>query len=179
MAVEGSGKDDRMGQFRKRKVVNLLARCGLVLGLLISTADAAAPVDSKEAPVTLEGQRKFLNASITLCIERVPALKAEFTDARNHAESQIQRAEAIIGDQVAATASRDRSLLARYIALWRSNADDLLEGLKKQKAEGACPMLRDNWLGLEADVLVEDWQIYLDRNLPEDGTDPPGPGGRT
>jgi hypothetical protein len=179
MASEGSGMDDRMGQFRKQKVVNLLARCGLVLGLLISTADAAAPVNSKEISVTLEGQRKFLNASIALCIERVPSLKAEFAEARTHAESQIQRAEAIIFEQVASSASRDPSLLASYIAVWSRNADDLLEGLKKQKAEGACPTLRDNWLGLEADVLVEDWQIFLDRNLPEDRTDPPGPAERT
>lgn len=170
--------DECMGQFHMEKVVNLLARFALLLGLCICSAEAAAPVEARETSVTLEGQRKFLSASIALCIERVPALKTGLTDARNHAEPQIHAAEGIIGDQIAATASRDRPLLARYIAMWIRNADDLLEGLKKQNAESACPTLRDNWLGIEADVLVEDWQNFLDRNLPEDGTDPPDTGGR-
>jgi hypothetical protein len=167
-----------MEQLSMQKGVHLLARCGLLLGLCLCTAHAAAPVEGAEGSVSLEGQRKFLNASIALCMERVPGLKAEFASARSHAEAQIRAAEGIIGDLIAATASRDRRALDKYIALWRRNADDLLSALKLQKAESACPTLRDNWLGIEADVLVEDWQNFLDRNQPEDETGPPGPGER-
>jgi hypothetical protein len=144
------------------------ARFGFLLGICLCTAHAAVPAEAEPAPVTLEGQRKFLNASIALCIERVPALKADLDNARDRAEPQIRKAEGIIREQITATIKRDRSLLDRYIAMWSRNADDLLEALKKQRAESACPTLRDNWLAMEADVIVEDWQIYLDRNLPEE-----------
>jgi hypothetical protein len=143
----------------------IIAGYGFLLGMCICTAHAAVPVEAEAAQVTLEGQRKFLNASIALCIERVPALKAELTNARNQAEPQIYKAEGIIREQITATVKRDRPLLDKYIAMWSRNADDLLEALKKQRAEGACPTLRDNWLAMEADVIVEDWQNYLDNNL--------------
>jgi hypothetical protein len=143
----------------------IIAEFGFLLGICFCTAHAAVPVETAAAQVTLEGQRKFLNASIALCIERVPALKAELANARDRAEPQIYKAEGIIREQIAATVKRDRPLLDKYIAMWSKNADDLLEALKKQSAEGACPTLRDNWLAIEADVIVEDWQNYLDNNL--------------
>lgn len=160
------GRDLRFGMLSH--MWQLMAGYGFVLGICICTAHAAVPAETEAAPVTLEGQRKFLNASVALCIERVPALKADLTSARDRAEPQIYKAESIIREQIAATAKRDRPLLDMYIAMWSRNADDLLEALKKQRAENACPTLRDNWLGIEADVIVEDWQNYLDRNLPEE-----------
>jgi hypothetical protein len=143
-------------------------RYGLLLGLGISAAYAAEPATQDEAPtVILEGQRKFLNGSIAFCIERVPALKAELNNARDLAEPQIGRAEATIARQIAATLKRDKPLLDQYIAAWSKSAEDLLEALKKQRAETACPTLRDNWLGIEADVILEDWENFLVRNLAE------------
>jgi hypothetical protein len=169
----------RMGPFSLQRNFNLPARCGLVLGFCLCTAHAAVPVEGREVAVNLEGQRKFLDVSIAWCVERVPALKATLADARNHAEPQIRDAEGIIGEQVSAAASRYRPLLDRYVAMWNSNADHLLAALKKEKAETACPSLRDNWLEIEADVVVEDWQRFLDGNLPEEGADPPARGERT
>jgi hypothetical protein len=160
----------RMKPFSKQRNFHLLAQCCLVLGFCLGTARAAAPVQ-RETSVNLEGQRKFLNGSIAWCVERVPALAAGLADARNHAEPQIRDAEGIIGGQVSAVAALYRPLLDRYIVMWNSNADHLLTALKKEKAEIACPSLRDNWLEIDADVVVEDWQRFVDGNLPEEGAE--------
>jgi hypothetical protein len=157
----------QMGQFT--------AIYGILLGICVGVARAAVPATAVSAPVMLDGQRKFLDASIALCIERVPALRAELASARNHAEPQIRKAEGIIGEQLAASAVPVRALLDRYVATWRRNADDLLEALKNQNAKDACPTLRDNWLAMEADIILEDWQNFLDGNLP-DATDAQDPG---
>lgn len=152
----------------QRKAISVLARYGLLLGLGICAAEAGEPAREAEgAVVTLQGQRKFLDGSIDFCIERVPALKVELTAARARAVPQIQKAEAIIAEQLAGMRKQDRPLLDLYTTMWSKTADDLLESLKKQRVESACPTLRDNWLGIEADVIVEDWQNFLDRNLPE------------
>jgi hypothetical protein len=169
---------ERFGMLRRMRLVH--HSCSLARGipavavwalLLGCGLCAAEPVPAGEAPATpevhLEGQRKFLVSSIAWCVERVPALKGELNSARSRAEPQIQKAEALIGEQIAATIKSDKPLLDQYIANWAGNADVLLASLKRQNAESACPTLRDNWQELDADVILEDWQNFLRISRPE------------
>ena len=58
-------------------------------------------------------------------------------------------------------------MLEAYLASWKKNADDLVAALQKQNPATACPTLRDNWASMEAAVVVEDWEMFFDRNHPE------------
>jgi hypothetical protein len=137
----------------------------LLPGLLLCPALVGAAAPPGEAViVNLEGQRKFLDASIAFCVERIPDLKADFARARDVAAREIGKAESIIANGITPTLGRDRPLLDMYNAAWSRTADDLVTALKKQNVATACPTLRDNWLAMEADVIVEDWEMYLERN---------------
>jgi hypothetical protein len=138
-----------------------------VLFLCAVQSAMAVSAEQEVVSVDLQGQRKFLDASIAFCIDKVPALKSELTRAREIAARELGKAEDLIASGIRPTIKQDRPLLEAFLASWKKNADDLVAALKKQNPATACPTLRDNWASMEADVIVEDWQMYLDRNRPE------------
>lgn len=137
-------------------------RPALLLSLGICAGVFAA--QSPEEIVVLKGQQRFLDASIQMCRERMPALGKDLSAAHDHAARELRKAERLIVDSVAPTIKRDQRHLDMFADMWSRSADQLIEGLKRQNAEQACPTLVANWQAIEADTVVEDWENFLGRN---------------
>lgn len=138
--------------------------CSICLLMAAMAGRMASAADAPEKVARLAGQRMFLADSLALCRERVPALRQELDAAFSRGEAVIQKAESIIGAEVGA---RDQMHLEAYSQAWLKTARDLVVALQKQKASDACPTLVENWLNAEAETLVEDWHIYLERKREE------------
>ena len=128
--------------------------------------ESPRPAEGASSITIVLGQLKFLNSSIALCRDKVPALKAELDAARDHAEREIRKAQAIILEQIGNDRGYKRHV-DLYVQMWSKQADDLAEAMKKQDPGRACPTLLANWQAIEADVVLEDWQRFLDRMLAE------------
>ncbi len=110
-----------------RRFVPLFALC-------IFAAHAAETVQQPDAPdetTILQGQTKFLNASMAMCRERVPSMKRELDDAYDHAEAEIRKAESAIRKETAATIKQDQRYLDLYTAAWSKSADQLIESIEE------------------------------------------------
>jgi hypothetical protein len=149
-----------------------LLRIALLLVLQAAATHAAeAPPQAEAAPAitALRGQWNFLNSSIELCTLRVPALKAELQEARAHAQSEMRKAEAAILQEVADNPGRLQRYLDLYVANWSTYGTQQAESMKRQDAGKACPVLLANWQAADAELMLEDWGLFLERNIPQPG----------
>lgn len=134
----------------------------LLVGLPLCAASAEEASQASVAEVrVLRGQWKFLQASTAFCVERVPALKDLMRDVRAHGEVEIRKAENIILREAGADRLAYQKQIDSYSARWITQAEGLVEALKRQDPQRSCPTLADNWQAADAAVIVEDWRNFL------------------
>jgi len=132
----------------------------------VHAADAPPAAEDTFQVKVFRGQLAFMNSSIDFCTAQVPALKDGFADARDHAEEQIEQAEATVLDEAADNKLGYQPFFDMYAAGWSKYADQLLAALKRQDAHTACPDLLSNWQTTEADQVLEDWRNFVERSGP-------------
>lgn len=141
---------------------------GVVAVLMACAAQGGQAPDSAQASgiQVLRGQWLFLKSSTAFCVEKVPAMKGALDNARDHAEETIARAERRIAIETDGREATYKPLIEAYAGTWTEYAETLIDGLKRQDAAKACPTLLDNWQAADVDLILEDWQGFLDRNAP-------------
>lgn len=149
----------------------IVASALLATALLAPAIHAAQPPPATQAPASgttmaLRGQMLFLKSSTAFCIEKVPSLKAAFEDARDRAQQQMHRAEAMIQQEAKQQPELFRPLLETYAGTWNKYADTLVDSLKRQDAAKACPTLLENWQSADVELILEDWRGFVERSLP-------------
>lgn len=139
----------------------------LLLGLAASVAGAAEtqPADpAANGIMVLRGQWNFLNSSVGFCVEKVPAMKAQFTAAHDHAEYEMRRADDTIQQAAADHQTFYKPYFDTYTSGWIKYAQTLLQSFERQDPVQACPSLLSSWQDTDADQILEDWHGFVQRN---------------
>jgi hypothetical protein len=151
----------------------------LVLALSVCAAQAADSPPAAEAAdgiVVLRGQWNFLNSSVAFCVDKVPAMKAEFASAHDHAADEMRLAD----DTILQVAANHRDFYQPYFDTytggWIKYADTLLQSFMRQDPVQACPSLLSSWQSTDARQILEDWRGFWERSgaAPPDDAAPAG-----
>ncbi len=141
----------------------------LLLGLGACIAQAAESPAAPEAPDSIRifrGQWTFMSTSTAFCAEQVPTLKNSLREARGLAEEQMAKAEAIVLEETADSREGYKPYFDQYASMWSRYAGELLAAVKRQDPGKACPDLLANWQAVDADLILEDWHDFVERNGP-------------
>ena len=152
----------------------------LLLGLALATAHAAdrQPAEAAANGITvLRGQWNFLNSSVAFCSEKLPAMGAEFSSARDRAEYQMRVAEDVIQQTAANHKAFYKPYFDAYTNGWIKYAQTLEQSFERQDPKQACPSLLSSWAATDADQILEDWRSYVERNDIPAPPDDPAPAG--
>jgi hypothetical protein len=135
----------------------------LALGVA-RAADAPAADPPANGIMVLRGQWNFLNSSVAFCVAKVPAMKAEFDAAHDHAEYEMRRADDTIQQAAANHKAFYQPYFDSYTGGWIKYARTLQQSFERQDPTQACPSLLSSWQDTDADQILEDWRGYVERN---------------